>query len=401
MLKDIISLALKWIVYRKLRSWLTILWIILGVMLVIIILSLWDWIQRAISKQMQMIGTNVIFIIPWSETNPLAWLAWWLKFKISDLIKLEKINGVELVTPWNMATFNIEFKWEKKWVMTNSTSWKWMIKMFEEAQWVKLQEWAWPKNDSVNEVVFWYLSFKKLFKNKLEIGDEVLIKSKKMKIAWFISEIWNQQDDNSIYMSGDNFEGLTGIKWKASTVMIKIKEWSNLDLISKQIKFELNKQEIVKDFAVVTPQKANSLIWNVLNLIEIFLIIIALTSLLVWAVWITNTMYTSVLERTKQIWIMKAIWANKDAILTLFLIESGIIGLVWWIIGISLGLLLSYGIWTASEAQWAANLFSFAEVDYVWVLSIWLVTFIVWTISWYLPAKQASNLEAAEALRYE
>ena len=222
-----------------------------------------------------------------------------------------------------------------------------------------------------------------------------------MKVKWYLSEIWNSADDNTIYISMDNYELISWTKWRVWSAMVLVKEGYDVNLIAKQIKFELNKQETVREFAVITAQKANDLIWWMLQMIELFLISIAFISLIVWAVWITNTMYTSVLERTKQIWIMKAIWASKEIILSLFLIESWIIWLVGGIIWTALWISVALAVWIwASEAgfDW---MFSIESIDYLWILSILLITFITWIISWALPAKQASKLQAAEALRYE
>lgn len=401
MLKDIVILTLKGIIHRPLRSWLTILGIVLGIMLVVIILSLWNWIRKVVWDQMQMFWSSLIIIFPGEETNPLVWFMWWQKFDEKDLKKLEKIDWVEYVVPVEIGVLNVEYKWEKKSIMVHAAPWEGLIDIFETAQGVKLGKWSWPTSEETSDVVFGYLAYEKLFKNKVSIWDEVLIKSKKMKIKWYVTEIWNQMDDNVIYISLENFRILTWVKWKAWSAFVKIKEWADTSLISRQIKFELNKQEVVRDFSIITPQKANQLIWGIIWIIELFLVIIALISLIVWAVWVTNTMYTSVLERTKQIGIMKAIWASREAILSLFLIESWLIWLVWWSIWILLGLLFSFLIWIASEAQWTGNLFSFSSIDYYWLLVVLLITFVTWIVSWILPARQAANMEAAEALRYE
>ncbi len=401
MFKDIVLLTLKGIVHRPIRSWLTILWIVLGIMLVVIILSLWNWIRKVIWDQMQMFWTNLIVIVPWEETNPLAWIVWWQKFNEEDLMNLEKINWVEYVLPTEIASFNIEHEWEKKSIMVKAAPWKGLIDTFEQSQGVKLKDWSWPEHDDSNDVIFGNYAYEKLFKNKMRIWDDILIKSKRMKLKWYLTAIWNQMDDNVIYVSMENFRILSWVYGKAWSALVKIDNSSDIDLISRQIKFELNKQELVRDFAIITPQKANKLIWSIVSVIELFLVIIALISLIVWAVWVTNTMYTSVLERTKQIGIMKAIGASKEAILSLFLMESGLIWLVWWLIWIMLGLLFSFLIWLASSAQWAWNLFSFSSVDFYWLFVVLLITFVTGIFSWILPARQAASMEAAEALRYE
>jgi putative ABC transport system permease protein len=344
MLKKFFILTLKSIRYRQLRSWLTILGIVIGIMLVVIILALGSGIQNAVSKALQMFGSDLIIIFPGKETNPLVGFLGHQKFKERDLMDLEKINGVKFVVPMEVAMLNVEYKGEKKSVMVHASPWSGMIETFEKSQGVKLEKGNWPRSDQSKEVIMGYLAFNQLFKNKARVGEEIIIKSKKMKIAGFVSEIGNQMDDNVIYLSLEIFRDLTGLKSGAGSAFVKIVPGANIDLVAKQIKFRLSKQEVVRDFSVLTPEKADKLIGNVLSIVELVLIIIALISLVVGAVGIMNTMYTSVLERTKQIGIMKAIGASNDAILSLFLMESGLIGLVGGLLGIIFGLTLAVGI---------------------------------------------------------
>ena len=204
-----------------------------------------------------------------------------------------------------------------------------------------------------------------------------------------------------LFRSLDIFRNMTGLRSVAGSALVKVRPEVDINLVAKQIKFQLSKQEVVRDFAVLTPEKSDRLIGNVLSIVELSLISIALISLLVGAVGIVNTMYTSVLERTKQIGIMKAIGASNDAILSLFLIESGMIGLVGGILGTVLGIISAYLIGLASASFGVRGLFSFASLDFMGFFVILFLTFIIGVISGILPAKQAARTEPAEALRYE
>ena len=98
---------------------------------------------------------------------------------------------------------------------------------------------------------------------------------------------------------------------------------------------------------------------------------------------------------------MKAIGASNDAILSLFLIESGMIGLVGGILGIVFGILSAYLISLAAAGFGIRGLFSFASLDFFGLFVVLFLTFIIGIISGVLPARQASLMEPAEALRYE
>jgi putative ABC transport system permease protein len=266
---------------------------------------------------------------------------------------------------------------------------------------VAIADGVWPKDENSNEIMLGYLAANELFKNKIQAGDEVVIQSKRLRVAGVFETMGNRDDDNSFYMSWDLFHLTSGIKPGAMTAIIRMEPGYNIDLIARQIRFELQKQNEVEEFTILTPVKTTAIVGNIIGVVELVLVIIALVSLLVGAVGIMNTMYTSVLERTKQIGIMKAVGASRDAIMSLFLIESGIIGLVGGFLGIVLGLLVGYGIGLVAASYGAPGLFSFASIDYFELLVILIITFITGVLSGLLPARAASHLEPAEALRYE
>jgi putative ABC transport system permease protein len=401
MLAQFFSLTLKGLRHRPTRSWLTVLGVVIGIMLVVIILSLGSGIQNTITKQMAQFGSELIIIYPGKSTNPLAGLVGNTKFKYQDITNLSDINGVEFVVPMNVAALNTEFQGEKQSVMIHAAPWKEMSAVLEKSQGAKLSSGRWPTSDQAREVVLGHLVANDTYQNPVRLGDHMTIKSKRMEIVGTISEIGNQMDDNVVWVSFDMFRDLTGLNGGVASAMVQVKTGHDVEYVSQQVKFELSKQEAVQDFSVITPAKASDLVGGILTIVELGLIAIALIALLVGAVGIMNTMYTSVLERTKQIGILKAIGATEDAIMSLFLIEAGMIGLVGGIFGVLLGIGVAALIGVAASYGGVPGMFSFASLDYLGFLAVLLVTFIIGVLSGVLPARQAAKMEPAEALRYE
>ncbi len=173
-----ITLILKSLRYRPLRSWLTVVGIVIGIMLVVIILALGDGIKGAVTRTLQMFGSDLIVIFPGKETNPILGFVGGEKFREQDLMALEKIPGVRFVIPMEVETLNVEFRGEKKNVMIHANPWRGYREVYEESQGLKLEQGRWPRDEDARETVLGYQTAKSLFTHPVRVGDEVIIKSK-------------------------------------------------------------------------------------------------------------------------------------------------------------------------------------------------------------------------------
>ena len=126
---------------------------------------------------------------------------------------------------------------------------------------------------------------------------------------------------------------------------------------------------------------------------------LAAIALLVGGVGVMNTMYTSVLERTREIGVMKAVGAQNRHILLIFLIESSLMGLVGGIIGVVLGLLLCVGTSLVLRPFHDAELL--VVISAPLILGTLLFSLLAGAIAGMLPARRASKLRPVEAFRYE
>jgi putative ABC transport system permease protein len=138
----------------------------------------------------------------------------------------------------------------------------------------------------------------------------------------------------------------------------------------------------------------------------LFLTAIAAISLVVGAIGIMNTMFTSVLEKTREIGILKALGAKNRDILTIFLLNSGIIGIIGGIFGVIIGIIASSYIGDlvsggSGGGLGLGRLLSTTYVSPLLVFEIFLLSLFVGLISGAIPAYRASRLRPVEALRYE
>ena len=133
--------------------------------------------------------------------------------------------------------------------------------------------------------------------------------------------------------------------------------------------------------------------------VQLFVHIIAGISIVVGGIGIMNTMYTSVLERTKEIAIMKSLGARNSTIFTIFLFESGFLGVVGGTVGLILGLSMAYGLAAIGKAILGSELIQ-AEVSLGLIIFALSFSFIVGVSAGLLPAYQASKKHPVDSLRF-
>jgi len=157
------------------------------------------------------------------------------------------------------------------------------------------------------------------------------------------------------------------------------------------------------DFSLSSSQQTQQTISSAMSSMSNFLLAIAAVSLIVGAVGVANTMFTSVLEKTKEIGIMKAIGARNKDILLIFLFNAAFIGLVGGILGIALGSILS-GFMPALIGGGLPFTGRGGSTTIVSLRSVLLAVFMsvfVGVAAGIIPARQASKLKPVDALRYE
>jgi len=197
---------------------------------------------------------------------------------------------------------------------------------------------------------------------------------------------------------------LFGTKNEYSTILVKVspnvKPADLAETLKKKLRRERREKVGEESFQVQTSDQILKSVNTVLSVINSVLIAIASIALFVGGVGIMNTMYTSILERTKDIGIMKSIGAKDSQILSIFLFEAGIYGFIGGAIGVILGYSISKGAEYVTVMVLQQELL---VIHYDPVLIIGALSFssILGILSGILPARQAANLEPIEALRYE
>jgi putative ABC transport system permease protein len=237
----------------------------------------------------------------------------------------------------------------------------------------------------------------------IEPGDKILLNGKELEVVGILKKKGSFTVDSVVIMDEGEMKKLFNINNTYNVIAVKISKGADISLVQERLEDFLRKERNVKkgeeDFIVQTPQQAIKTLDSILFAIQIFVYVIAGISIVVGGIGISNTMYTSVTERTKQIGIMKSIGAKNRDIFTLFLIESGLMGVVGGILGVIVGLGLAYGLAFIGTNFLSTELIR-VNASTSLILGTLAFSFIVGSVSGLLPAIQASKLKPVEALRY-
>jgi len=243
----------------------------------------------------------------------------------------------------------------------------------------------------------------KIFESPLKLGDKIFVNNEKYEIIGFYEEIGNPGDDSNVYMTQDDAKELLNMGDEYAFVYLRAAKGVDISLLADRIEEKLRKEKGQKegeeDFFVQTFEQLVETFGTVLTVLNSILVLIAGISVLVAAVNIMNTMYTAVLERTKEIGIMKAIGAKNNAILLMFFIESGLLGLIGGSIGVAIG----YTLAKLGGVILDAAGYAFLQPYFPWWLIVGslVFSFLVGAFAGYFPARAASKLLPVDALRYE
>lgn len=403
-LKEYFKIAFKSLTTRKVRSWLTIIGIVIGVFLIVSLLSLSQGLKGAVLQQLNMMGKDLITIMP-GDVGNLVTMATGLKLTQEDLNIIKKTNGVDSIAPMDYTSLTVTYNNQKKTILVYSVDLRNSMDILKNDVGWSIDMGRWPVAGK-NEMLVGSIVAKETFPG-MRIGAEVTISGRKFIITGILNSVGSKQDDSMVGIDSNIFKSITGERTGAKIVMAKVKAGYSVDSVAKELKSNLNEnrkrqigqKESDNSYTILTSEKIADIVGNVMGLIQAVIIGFASIAIIVGGIGIMNTMYTSVNERIKEIGIMKAIGAKNKTIVTIFLIESGIFGMLGGIGGTLLGLIFAKSI----EIYFQIHPLFYLKADVSPGLILFSITFsfLIGCASGFFPARAAAKLKPVDALRYE
>ncbi len=398
-------LALSNLKHRGVRSWLTLLGIIIGITAVIALLSLGQGLQNAITGQFSGISADRL-VLTNAETSfgPPGSTAV-KKLTDHDQNIVEQVSNVVSTIPRIIRVTGVEYNDQKQFIFTGSLpNDQENIDFIYSAFQIKAAEGRILKASERNSVLLGSDVGKEThsFDKKIRVGTHLKIQGRDFEVVGILASLGNVQFNHAIFMPEKDLKEILHIGDEIDLLVIRIADIQKAEDTVADLTRKLRKDRGEKvgeeDFSIQTSAAVLSSVNNILTIINIVVTGIAAIALLIGSIGVSNTMFTSILERKKEIGTMKAVGAKNKDILVLFLIESGLLGLVGGIIGVILGIIFAYA--AAIMANYAlGTILLQASFSLPIIFGAVLFTSFLGIIAGMIPAWQASRLHPVEALR--
>ncbi|MDQ1275350.1 MAG: putative transport system permease protein [Euryarchaeota archaeon] len=453
-LAKILKIALNMVKANKLRSWLTIIGVIIGIASVMVIITTGEYFQEQVTETLEGLGGDTITIVasvPFEISSEEDVEYEEDTVEISDeSVTITSATTAETEEESNSTLDPIEFEAETEAQLTRKDVF--VLRSIPDVEYVNVNVqtgaelkfgsestfvWingvdpgVWPDitKKKVGEgrmlapgdravVVISNELAKGTFEQEIRLNQMIPLNGKSYRVVGILAKdggLLGGMGDifgSSVYMPYQEVYPLRNSEEDISerekdvydTIELKLYNEADYDAALQEIerKLRLSRRvtEDTQDFYVSSSKETIESTQKLINGLTTFLAFIAGISLLVGSTGIANTMFTSVLEKTKEIGIMKAIGAKNSDIMMIFLCNAAMISLVGGIIGILLG--------TAAVQLFLFLISVKLNVPFEFALSLkgtliaTLVSIVVGLIAGLVPAKNASELKPVDALRYE
>ncbi len=400
MIWNTLLLALRAIRRNLMRSFLTILGIVIGVAAVITMVTLGNGATRSVSDQISSMGSNLIMVVPGQRFGPGSGGA--PNFKNADVEAIRnQISAAEWVAPVVNKSVTAVYQ-SSNWatVATGSNNdyfqagnWELSLgRTFSETE-ERAGKAVCVIGDTVRE---------KLFGGQNPVGSQIRIKQFSCEVVGLLrskgqSAMGSDQDDVVVMPLRTVQRRLSGSQ-DIGRLSVSVRADASIDAVKKQLSLLLRERRNIAeseddDFRVMDTRQIAETLTSTTKILTMLLGAVAAVSLLVGGIGIMNIMLVSVTERTREIGIRLAIGALEREVLLQFLIEAVALSSLGGLVGIALATAASMG------------LAGMMGVPYIFDPTINVASFLfsaaIGVIFGYFPARRAAGLNPIDALRHE
>ncbi len=407
LLKESLNFAVISLWSNRLRTFLSLLGITIGIFAIISVFSVIDSLRNNISNSIQSLGDDIVYVHKWPWEMGNQDFPWWKYInrplpQIKEFnILLKRMNKADAIAFSATTSKNVKYQFrniEPVSIIGSSFD-------FQKVRSFKIENGRYFSNKEMNKgsrlAIIGVTVSKALFNNKNPINKTIKISDQKVTVIGVFekegSDMFNKSMDNSVLIPINFMKTWLDVKKQSLQPQILIKAKENTDIIELKDEIKRNMRAI----RGIKPKDENNFALNqtsmiTKNFIKIFGIIdwagiiIGGFSILVGAFGIANIMFVSVKERTKLIGIQKSLGAKNYFILFQFIFESVFLSIIGGILGLILVYILIYFANKMVDMEFVLNLTN--------ILRGIIISFFVGLLAGFIPAKSASKLNPVTAI---
>ncbi len=414
MLKEYLFLIFRNLTQRRLRSGLTTIGVVIGIAAIVGMVSATQGITTSISSELEKLQGNTIIIAPEIQSSGFGGgFAASGALSEKDVDTILGVSGVRVAYGEIQASVLVEYGDEKQGLTIAGVS----PSYFRELNALGIDLGRHLKDsDGLAAVIGSSVAYETYDKD-ISMRKKIIISDEEFQVIGILNKGGSMfmRADSTVYIPKKEMRELFQLSPETvETITVGVKTDADINEVSDRISEVLRRSRKVtegnEDFTVVTPNYIQNVVGQISSLMTILLGGIAGISLIVGTIGITNIMYVTVSERTREIGVMKAIGSTNRNILFLFVLESGIISLIGGIIGVALGLGMGEGLLFVSSSAFGGSEFGGGMSEMFQtgiviipelIVGVIALSFFVGALAGLLPARKASKLNPIEALRYE
>ena len=389
---------------NKMRSFLTVLGIVIGIMAVVIMVAVGETVQQSITDQFSSLGTNTIMIRAGAAQSAGVRGGNRMTLTMDDVEYLGQLPDVAAVTPVENSGAQVVYG-NKNW----STSMVGVYPSYATVQNIEMEYGSFFEMSAVKAAATYAVigpeTAEELGMPKNPVGEIIRVRNTPLTVIGVTKakgdSAMGSQDDMIIVPITTLKKRISGSRFPNAVQSVTVKLYQDADnnVATNQMTALLRQRHKLKDdaaddFQITDMKQVMETMETVSSYLTLLLVAIAAVSLLVGSIGIMNMMLVSVAERTREIGIRKAICAQESTIITQFLSESILISFIGSMFGLILGVGLSQGI--------GRFVLGYNVPFSIWPVVVSVsVAVVVGLASGVMPAIKAAKLNPIDSLRYE
>lgn len=400
-LQDMVGLSFSSLRHQPMRSALTMLGIIVGISSIILLVGLVQGLKSDVLKQLEDFGPRTIVITPGRVSGTFGAASSFMpttgKLFEKDYERVNRLPEIKSITKVIMGQTTAVFKNES----ISSSVYGIEASVFDDTVPIEIAEGRFIES-SDRGVAGLGGEAATSFKEDVRPQSFIYLGGQKFRVIGVLKKTGNSfaPIDSVIFIPFDDARALFNeslLPKEISAIRLTLKEGTDVEAATGEIEqIMISSHRVTKDtedFLIISPKVINQRFSTVIDMLTLFLGAVASISLIVGGIGISNTMYMSVLERTREIGTMKAVGADPWHIRNLFIVESGMLGLAGGVLGLAIAALVGLALTAFFNVTFVFDAFVVAG-------SV-LFSIGIGVIAGTFPAMDAARVDPIVALRYE